>query len=152
MFFGKSIKKYLKKSDPFKKEKCADRKCTICQTENGGDCRAIGITYQIECNTEEECKHIYIGNTARNGYARGEEHRSGVNNKNEKSVLWKHAQEKHPDREPTYKMKVVDRCRNNPLERQLYEAMRIRNAEATTLLNEKEEWNVIKVPRIQISF
>ena len=105
----------------------------VCKTEHGGDCRAVGVTYEIQCNTEEGCEHIYIGNTARNGYIRGEEHQNMLRNKSEKSVLWKHRQEKHPNKEPEYKMKIIDKCRNNPLQRQLYEAVRIRRAETSKI-------------------
>ena len=149
---GKSIKKCLQKSDPFKKEKCTDKECWICQTENGGDCRAIGITYKIECKTEEECKHNYKGNTARNGYTRGEEHKYKLKSKDEKSVLWRHVKNQHSDKEAKYNMKVIDKCRNNPLERQLYEAVRIRRTEPSTLLNEKDEWNMIKLPKVQVTY
>ena len=47
-------------------------------------------------------------------------------------------------------MKVVDKCRNNPLERQIYEAVRIRRTESVITLNNKAEWNAIKIPKLQI--
>ena len=109
------------------------------------------MTYIIECKTEEECKYTYKGTTARNGYNRGEEHRKELENKTEKSILWEHLQEKHTDKQAKYSMKVVDKCRNNPLERQLYEAVRIRRTDPANSLNTKEEWNTIKIPKLQIT-
>ena len=47
-------------------------------------------------------------------------------------------------------MKVVDKCRNNPLERQIYEAVSIRRTESVITLNNKAEWNAIKIPKLQI--
>ena len=148
---GKSIKKTTQKSDPFGKTKCTKKECWICKAENGGNCRTPGVTYKVTCATETECNKAYTGNTARSAYTRGEEHRRDFENKVETSVLWKHHRENHAGRDAIYKIDIIDKCRNNPLERQLYEAVRIRRMDTTTSLNNKGEWNAIKLPRMQIT-
>ena len=56
-------------------------------------CRpAHGVTYEFEC---QGCENRYIGETARNAYTRGTEHAGGLENRDEKSALWKHCVEKH---------------------------------------------------------
>ena len=147
---GTSIKRSTQKSDPFGKAKCANEKCWICQAEKGGNCRAPGVTYKIGCETEPECNSVYTGNTARSAYTRGEEHRRDFENKAETSVLWKHYRENHAGKEAKYQINIIDKCRNNPLDRQLYEAVRIRRTETLTSLNNKAEWNAIKLPKLQI--
>ena len=45
------------------------------------------MTYEIEC---QGCENRYIVETARNSYTRGTEHAGGLENRDEKSALWKH--------------------------------------------------------------
>ena len=57
------------------------------------------------------------------------------------SPLWKHAQMVHGgNTSVSYSMKVV-KCFKDPLSRQINEAVRIDNCNATTQLNSKTEWH-----------
>ena len=97
-----------------------------------------GVTYEIEC---EECGDKYIGESSRNGYTRGKEHMSEYKNKSKKSVLLRHAGEKHDDnsRKTTYKMRVTGIYKGDPTLRQVTESVKIQNSK--NIINNKCEWN-----------
>ena len=106
---------------------------------NGGkSCRKEGITYEIEC---EECGDKNIGESSKNGYTRGKEHMSEYKNKSKKSVLLRHAGEKHDDtsRKTTYKMRVTGIYKGDPTLRQDTESVKIQNSK--NIINNKSEWN-----------
>ena len=80
---------------------------------------------------------MYVGQSNRNAYSRGIEHRAALNNKAENSMLWKHHLDNHINKEPMFKMSVIDKCRNDPLTRQIYESIRIKNIKSDKKLNSK---------------
>ena len=62
----------------------------LAENSGKGPCNAHGVTYEIEC---QGCGNKYVGETARNAYTRGTEHAGGLENRDEKSALWKHCVE-----------------------------------------------------------
>ncbi|XP_022810130.1 uncharacterized protein LOC111347144, partial [Stylophora pistillata] len=84
---GIAIKRLLQKSDPFKPRQCGREDCPVCSTGGKGPCDRESVTYEIKCI---QCNSVYVGETARSAYTRGKEHTKSLNNKEERSALWKH--------------------------------------------------------------
>ena len=78
--------------------------CLVCKQAGRGPCNAHGVTYEIEC---QGCENNYVGETARNAYTRGTEHAGGLENRDEKSALWRHCVEKHGKERQEFKMSVT---------------------------------------------
>ena len=47
-------------------------------------------------------------------------------------------------------MKVIKQCRNDATKRQIMEAIVIRNTDPEFTMNERSEWNDVRIPRIEI--
>ena len=95
----KSIQDILVSGNPWSDRKCGRDRCFICERENGsmGECMRESALYRITCM---ECKKgekvsEYWGETGRNCYLRGEEHLTGLTNRQEDNALWKHSWEEH---------------------------------------------------------
>ena len=144
---GRSLRDKLQKSDPFKNKQCRDNEnCLVCRSGGKGMCRNENITYEIKCN---ECDHLYIGESARNGYTRGLEHARDLQKKDKNSVLYRHVQLAHQNNTETtnFTMNITGTYRD-ALTRQLNEAQSI---ETTPLLiNNKSEFGHHSVPRCGI--
>ena len=87
---GTTLKKVLQKSNPFKQQRCGRENGLVCKQAGRGPCNAHGVTHEIEC---QGCEDKYVGETARNAYTRGMWR--GLENRDEKSALWRHCIEKH---------------------------------------------------------
>ena len=146
---GRTIKSVVQRSDPFKRARCVDKEnCMMCKVEgNEGRCRKASVVYEIECG---ECKDIYVGETSRNAYTRGAEHKKSLDKKEKESVLHKHVVEKHRGRIPTFNMTVTSSHRT-ALDRQTTEAVRIASACSDKLLNSKQEFGHNKNWRFQLT-
>ena len=127
------------------KTKCEQvETCLICQTEKGGDCRKKEIVYELLC---AECKPNapvgYDGQSARNGFSRGLEHLKKPNSTKpeelEKSVIWRHQQDKHDGQEVQWEMKIHKAFQKQPLDRMICEARRINARPKEHSLNSKHE-------------
>ena len=112
------------------------------KTEKGGNCKKNEILYIIEC---KDCGDMYPGETSRNGHTRGIEHLEDSESKDperqEKSVLLRHMNEKHNGRKVQFSMKVVKTFQHDPLRRQCAEAIWIKNIEPSKLINNKKEYH-----------
>ena len=106
----------------------------------GKSCRKEGIVYQIEC---DECKDIYIGESARNGFTRGKEHMQTYKNKCKSSIMYRHSKDKHKEfkGKTKFNMKITGIYRNDPTLRQVTEGTKIQNSNQNHLINNKTEWN-----------
>ena len=117
----------------------------VCGTGGKGNCRATNVTYKIECS---ECRDYYIGESSRNGYTRGREHLTSLENKTADSVLYRHIRDKHSDHNcvrPTFKMTILA-THQSALNRQVSEAVMINKAPSTNrLMNRKTEWGHTKI-------
>lgn len=115
------------------------------------------MTYKIKCLGEkvgepgQQCGQPYHGETDRNGYTRGCEHKADLNNERNNSALWKHCVEKHGSVKQGFEMVIVDRARNNATKRQILEAVRIQRAGPEQIMNSRGEWNSNRVPRLTVA-
>ena len=144
---GIAIKRLLQKSDPFKPRQCEREDCPVCSTGGKGPCDGEGVTYEIKC---VQCNSVYVGETARSAYTRGKEHVKSLNNKEERSALWKHCKEKHNSEVKQFRMDVTGVYHNDAMLRQITEGVRINNVNEDSLMNSKNEWNFFQIPRAVI--
>ena len=136
---GTTIKKKLQTSNPFKDKHCRDKEnCFVCRT-GGSNCRREGINYSITCDL---CNAVYIGESGRNAYTRGQEHEKEYQRKSNQSVLWRHVSQCHSEEAtpPTFKMRVTAVHDGDPTMRQVLEGIQIGNTPADGLINNKSEW------------
>ena len=154
---GISLQKKLQTNNPFAKKHCGEKQCLSCDGKKSIKCRKQGVGYDFSC---KECKKVrinsnYIGETGRNGFTRGKEHREALKNKNEKNALYKHWKNCHEkdnetekDRIENFKMTIKESF-PDPLSRQVNEGVKIKRFEGN-LLNSKAEWNMPPVIRINV--
>ena len=123
---GKQIKNLLQKSEPFKNDKCADKDCFPCKTNNNktSNCRKDGIIYTITCN---KCQSKYVGESSRNANSRGKEHQNDYDTDRDSSIMSRHTQAHHKDDtdKPEYTMTVKQIYANKCMDRQISEAIQI---------------------------
>ena len=65
---GKSLKKILTISDPFREGKCNQNKFKICKFDSSANCKGRGVVYQIKrqgCTGSSTNDGLYVGETAR---------------------------------------------------------------------------------------
>ena len=87
----------------------------------------------------EDKQAVYLGETARNLYTRGREHRGNYEKKHGESFMAKHQQDRHFGAAADFKAKVRC-CFKDCLSRQVAEGVHIRRCE-NELLNSKAEWH-----------
>ena len=146
---GAKLVRMVQRNDPFKKKVCSDpKRCLVCMGGKPGGCRASGITYRIDC--EERCDYEYTGQTNQNAYSRGKIHMQEYGQQNGKNPLWKHSANVHGGDKVQFRMKVVDRVRNDSTKRQILEAVRMQRVPESKQMNSKSEWRTTKIPRILI--
>ena len=66
------------------------------------------------------------------------------------SFMWKHCANKHGGEERTFKMKIDRTFKQDPLLRQITEAIEIGDTEEQHRMNSRAEWHLPQVPRISI--
>ena len=148
------MKDLLVKKNPFKNN-CKSSNCPPCKTavdNKPSDCREQNITYQGICiNCEENgVDKIYDGETARNLNIRSNEHMNGFKNKNETNFIYKHVKSDHPDHEEVrFRWKVTGKF-TKPMQRQLFEAIKIDKKKDDENLNSKSEYNGHSIRRLTI--
>ena len=146
---GRSLKKRLQRSDPFKGRKCEDPdKCMVCMG-GGRGCRSNGVTYEVKC---KKCGDCYVGETGRNAYTRGLEHLEGIINKDENSVFHKHNVDSHDGNlQPSdYIMTVTGVYGGDATKRHVAEAIIIQHTQGPQLLNRRDEWRQGNLPHIDL--
>ena len=149
---GRTLKRQLQTSNPFKNSNCGRGNCFICTTEGHGNCNTESITYKIECSGDDCRKRVYKGETAYNAYTRGLEHMAHLTSKNiDNSPLWRHCVEQHGGVMQTFRMSVTGSYRNDAMLRQVTEAVQINNMDVSMLMNDRAEWNMTRIPRTVIS-
>ena len=146
---GETVKSMLQRSNPFRATNCGREDCFICTTTGVGNCNAENLTYKISCD-DEECIREYKGESTFNGYKRGKEQIAGLRGRTEKSGLWKHCQTDHAGVMQTFSMKVTGTFKDDSMLRQITEAVQIENTDQNALINTRAEWNMTRVPRMNI--
>ena len=101
--------------------------CKFAAKDKPSDCRKQNITYQGKCmNCEQKgVDKIYDGETARNLYVRSKEHIDGMKNKKETNFMYKHKIKDHDGNEEVKFRWVVTGIFQKPMQRQLFEAVKI---------------------------
>ena len=146
---GTQMKRLLQKNNPFGKAKCIDGTCFVCDTTGSGDCRKSGVTYEIKC--KGDCnEHLYEGETHANGFTRGNEHLNHYHHQYAHSTLLKHCVKVHNGELQEFEMRVVDYSQDDPLMRQIKEAMNINEVPEDRRMNDRREWNIGKLPTMEI--
>ena len=140
--------KALAKSEPLKNEKCGRQDCFPCET-GGGKCEKNGAGYEIVCVTCMRAgrKTCYYGETGKNGYTRGGEHKAACRLENEENALYKHCQLEHGGMQAEFSMKVSGRF-SSCLVRQVNEAVRIGMSDDECLMNSKSEFHQAPLVRV----
>ena len=142
---GSSIKKRVQRSDPFREKKCRkEESCMVCSSDGVGRCREEGVTYEVVC----ECGARYIGESSRNAFSRGLEHRAALLKGDVNSPLVAHCIEAHGGRMTKFTMNVTGRFRGDPTKRQISESIYIEKTD--NILNRKDEWRQLNLPRSEV--
>ncbi|KAL8620473.1 hypothetical protein ACOMHN_048406 [Nucella lapillus] len=148
---GKTVKSILQESDPYKQPGCStEEDCMVCKGGRGkGNCRREGVTYEIRCN---ECNCVYVGETARTGHYRGQQHMTALTKRDQDSVLWRHTVQTHSnsDPPPQYSMAITS-YQETALGRQITEAVKINNTPPELRLNTREEWGHTRLVRTSLT-
>ena len=127
------------------------------------NCKKSSILYENVCNTcnpeavkkaplvkvRQDVPSLYVGESSRSIYERGEEHWQDWRAKKDSSHILKHQEEVHSwKEEPKFTMRVV-RSYRSALARQIGEAVRIRRRGGEgRILNSKAEYNRCTIPRL----
>ena len=149
---GRTLKSQLQTSNPFREADCGRGDCVVCTTFGQGNCNTEGITYKIDCASQECEKGTYKGETACNAYTRGGEHMGRLEAEDlSNSPLWRHCLEQHGGEVQTFLMSVTGAYRNDPMLRQITEAVQINNMNVSERMNDRAEWNMTRIPRTVIS-
>ena len=133
-------------------EKCKER-CFVCESGGKGNCRRNNVNYEIEC-MQDGCKYVYLGETCRNAYCRGQEHMKGLERRDSESVLCEHVIECHNSdftQPPCHQYKMsVTQCHDTALDRLVTEAVKIDLSTRPTL-NRKKGFRSNHVLRLRTS-
>ena len=146
---GRTLKSHLQRSNPFKRRNCGRQDCLVCTTTNSGNCETEGITYENTCDGEG-CVRRYKGESSYCAYKRGKEHVAKLIGKSDKSPHWKHCERDHAGVMQTFTMRVTGSFKNDAMLRQITEAVQIENTPTEELMNTRTEWNMTRVPRMNI--
>ena len=147
-----TVKKELQRSNPFGQEHCKRNDCITCNLGLAINCRKRGPVYEISCSDCKEAMETpekkYRGQTGRTMYHRMKEHYTKWDNKTEDSVLHKHSLECHEGERFEVGIKLLASCYGKPTTRLITEAIHIEEVPEENTLNEKSEWNYVKLPRV----
>ena len=110
------------------------KKCMVCRSDGKGKCNASGITYELVC---QRCGDKYIGETAGSAFSRGKEHLMAMEKKDETSVMYRHAKQKHQGQVPQFTMNLTGIFRNDALLRQITESVLINKVKISNRINNK---------------
>ena len=149
---GTSIKQMLHKSNPWASVRCEREDCFPCKTgDDKADCHKRNILYEsfcVICN-EKGIEKVYVGESSRSSYERGGEHENDYLKSAADSHMFKHAMVDHDGEEkPRFSFRVK-KYFQNPLARQISEAVSIRR-KGEVVLNSKGVYNRCTIPRLVV--
>ena len=148
---GRSVKNTLAPNYPWKPQFCNDSDCFPCSSGKLPkiSCRKPGVAYQIVCTlcSGSGISSVYEGESGKCVFERGKKHLSEFHAGLSTNAMVIHNRIHH-DSVPSlnFEMKAV-KTFTTPLERQLDEALRIKNSEADVLMNSGSEWRLDSIPR-----
>ncbi len=146
------VKKELQRSNPYEWEHCGRHDCVTCNLGIRINCRTRGAVYEIPCVDcgQTVVEKMYRGQTGRSIYERMKEHFTKWQNEAEDSPLHKHSLECHNGGLFDIDVKILAKCYGKPTTRLITEAIHIEELPEENSLNEKTEWNYIRLPRVAV--
>ena len=145
------MKKELQRSNPFGQQHCKRTDCVTCNLGLKINCRKRGQVYEIWCkDCEESVKKKYRGQTGRTLYHRMKEHFNRWENESEDSVLHRHGNQCHDGGTFEVGVKVLASCYGKPTNRLITEAVTIEDIPEENSMNERSEWNYVRIPHIAV--
>ena len=121
--------------------------CESREGRGGGRCRIEGVTYSVNCSG---CDCVYVGETGRNAFSRGLEHRAAILKKDITSPLYSHSVDDHDGQSVTFNMHVTGSFGRDALKHQISEGVNIQETPAHFILNRRDEWRQTLLPRVQV--
>ena len=149
---GISLRRQLVKTD-IGPSNCKRPNCFLCQgNRSGASHTRSGALYHGTCNlcANDGITAEYWGETGRSGYTRTLEHGDDIRNKQERNAFHKHLVIYHPDKigdHTAFDIKVEQTYTKN-IDRQVAEALKIKNSNANILMNSKAEFHQPAIHRI----
>ena len=142
------------------KSKCAQKVCPLCtkskhvepdEEELRHPCNTNNVGYRWRClNCQEmDSVKVYEGESGRSARIRGGEHLRDLENKREKSALYKHVKNFHNNEKVKFRMEITNKFKD-ALTRQANEAVRIFSQPGHQLLNSKSEFNHPPLARVVV--
>ena len=147
----------FERKNPFENN-CKDSDCRPCASVDPkkpklSKCKSNNVCYEAKCETCGKLgkSRTYTGETARNLHERSKEHYNGLKMNDKNNWMMKHITNEHDGKkdEVEFSWKVL-RKHNKPLQRQLHEAVRIKNKHPEEILNSKSEFQSQRIRRIEI--
>ena len=149
---GISLRRQLVKTD-IGPPGCNRPNCYPCQGDNPGASHTrAGALYHGTCSicANEGVTAEYWGETSRSAYTRSLEHADDIRRKQESNAFHKHLAIYHPNevgKTEAFKIKVEQTYTKN-IDRQVAEAIKIKNSNADILMNSKAEFHQPAVHRV----
>ena len=174
---GTKLEDLLVQNNPWAGEICLRKDCFLCNSKEKDSklarksCSKRNLVYRTWCHTcrekdEKEISvekseisgkenkntrlHVYIGETCRSAYERGNEHLDDVKQLKPSSHILKHLVDKHEREDFTnvdFRMEVLAFSRT-AYERQILEACEIQMNRHHHIMNSKSEFNRSAIPRL----
>ena len=159
---GLKIKDILCAKNPFQRSKCTDKNCPLCtdsryvkvdHDRKQPPCSSNNVGYRWSCVTCQKVDNVkvYEGESGRSARVRGKEHLKDLENRREKSALYKHVKSAHnrENEEVKFRMEITGKFKD-ALTRQANEAVRIYSRPSHELLNSKSEFNHPPLARVVV--
>ena len=149
---GISLRRQLVKTD-IGPSNCSRPNCFLCQSNRPGASHTrSGALYHGTCCicAENGVKAEYWGETGRSGYTRTLEHAEDIRSKQEKNAFNKHLVIYHPDKvgdTKAFDIKI-EQTFTKTIDRQVAEAVKIKNSKADILMNSKAEFHQPAIHRV----
>ena len=155
---GVNIKDFLINKNPFPEQKCDEKKCLVCISEDKQNpkipCNTNNVGYRLSCGTcaNKGVDVGYEGETGRSARIRAMEHKSSFIKNKPENVFFKHKQMEHFNENMEIKMQITQRFKD-ALTRQANEAIRIcdrSNNKNKETLNSKSQFNHPPISRLTV--
>jgi hypothetical protein len=157
---GLKVKDILGSKNAGQKSKCSQKTCPLCTPstfvevnpeQNHHPCNTNNVGYRWSCVNclENNSVKVYEGESGRSARIRGNEHVRDLENRKEKSALYKHVKNVHPNENVKFRMDITSKFKD-ALTRQANEAVRIYSRPAHELLNSKSEFNHPPMARVVV--
>ena len=152
---GRTVLSHLSSNYPWAPQSCNEDECFQCSTNNEIkiSCRKPGVSYRILCT---KCPlngvdAAYEGETGKCLFVRGKWHMKEFKDGVATNGMVIHNKKYHQgSKEMHFRMEALQPFRK-PLDRQIDEALRIKNSEFDILMNSGTEWRIDSVPRARFT-